>query len=169
MPTVSFSQSMIAAMKNCVGVLSFSQSRIAAMKNCVGVLLSFSQSRIAAMKNCVVVLSFSQSRIAAMKNCVGVESRERGAGPVLPWRTLPPPPFPTPGQAWGTYEVCGCCRAGTTARANALTQIVPNLSSLYTLFYSVIYNSVTPPLCLAVKLRLWVQPVSDSTFLPTFG
>ena len=46
------------------------------------------------------------------------------------------------GQAWGTYVVCGCCWAGTTARANALTQIVPNLSSLYTFFYSVIYNSV---------------------------
>ena len=40
------------------------------------------------------------------------------------------------------WVVCGCRRAGTTARANALTQIVPNLSSLYTLFYSVIYNSV---------------------------
>ena len=35
-----------------------------------------------------------------------------------------------------------CCRAGTTARANKLPQIVPNSSSLYTLFYSVIYNSV---------------------------
>ena len=86
--------------------------------------------------------SFSQSRIAAMKNCVGVESRGRGAGPVLPWHTLRPPPFPTPSQAWGTYVVCGCCQAGTTARANTLTQIVPNSSSLYTLFYSVIYNSV---------------------------
>ena len=66
----------------------------------------------------------------------------RGAGPFLPWRTLRPPPFPMPSQAWGTYVVCGCCRAGTTARANALTQIVPILSSLYTLFYSGIYNSV---------------------------
>ena len=45
-----------------------------------------------------------------------------------------------PGQAWGTYVVCGCCRASTTARANSLMQIVLNLSSLYTLFYSVIYN-----------------------------
>ena len=72
-------------------------------------------------------------------------SNRRGAGPVLPWRTLRPPPvpFPTPGQAWDTYVFCGCCLAGTTARANAITQIVPNLSSLYTLFYSVIYNSVT--------------------------
>ena len=43
-------------------------------------------------------------------DCVGVESRGRGAGPVLPWRTLRPPPFPMPGQAWGTYVVCGCCR-----------------------------------------------------------
>ena len=77
-----------------------------------------------------------------MKNCVGVESRGREAGLVLPWHTLRPPLFPTPGQAWGTYVVCGCCRAGTTARANALTQIVPNLSSPYILFYFVIYNSV---------------------------
>ena len=61
---------------------------------------------------------------------------------LLPWRTLRPSPFPTPGRAWGTYVVCGCCRAVTTARANALTQILPNLSSLHTLFYSVIYNSV---------------------------
>ena len=77
-----------------------------------------------------------------MKNCVGVESRGWGAGPVLPWCTLQPPPFPTLGQAWGTYVVCGYCRASTTARANALTQIVPNSSSLYILFYSFIYNSV---------------------------
>ena len=87
--------------------------------------------------------SFSQSRIVAMKNCVGVESRGRGARPVLPWHTLRPLPFPTPGQAWGTYVVCECCRAGTTARANTLKPIVPNSSSLYTLFYSVIYNSVS--------------------------
>ena len=40
-------------------------------------------------------------------DCVGVELRGRGAGPVLPWRTLRTPPFPTPGQAWGTYVVCG--------------------------------------------------------------
>ena len=73
-------------------------------------------------------------------DCAGVESRGRGAGPIL--CTLRPPPFPTPGQAWGTYVVCGCCLAGTTARTNALTQIVPNSSSLYTLFYSVNYNSV---------------------------
>ena len=52
--------------------------------------------------------------------------------------------------------VCGCRRAGTTARLCRsgvrgrgglvllwLTQIVPNLSSLYTLFYYVIYNSVS--------------------------
>ena len=63
---------------------------------------------------------------------------------------LRPPPFPTLGQAWGTYVVCGCCRAGTIARANALTQIVPNLSSLYTLFYSVIYNSV-------VETQFWLR------------
>ena len=77
-----------------------------------------------------------------MKNCVGVESRGRGAGPVLPWHTLRPPPFPTPGQVWVTYVVFGCCRASTTARANMLTQIVPNSSSLYTLFNSFIHNSV---------------------------
>ena len=39
---------------------------------------------------------------------VGVEWRGRGARLVLPWSTLRPPPFPTPGQAWGTYVVCGC-------------------------------------------------------------
>ena len=65
-----------------------------------------------------------------------------GAGPVLSWPTLQPPPFPTPGQAWFTYVVCGCCWAGTTARTNTLTQIMPNSSSCYARFYSVIYNSV---------------------------
>ena len=37
------------------------------------------------------------------------------AGLVLPWRTLQPPPFPTPGQAWGIGVVGGCargCRGG---------------------------------------------------------
>ena len=98
--------------------------------------------------------SFSQSRIAAMKNCVGVLVRVKGegAGPVLPWRTLRPSPFPTPGPTWGTYVVCGCCRAGRTARANALMQIVPNSSSLYTLFYSVIHNSV-PSTESVIRLR----------------
>ena len=48
-----------------------------------------------------------------------MESRGREAGPVLPWRTLRPPPFPMPGWAWGSYVVCGCCRASSTARANA--------------------------------------------------
>ena len=55
--------------------------------------------------------------------------------------------------------VCGCLRAGTTARlcrsgvkreggwaGTALSQIVLNSSSLYTLFYSAIYNSVSPPI-----------------------
>ena len=54
-----------------------------------------------------------------------------------------PPTTPIP-HAWpgvGYNVVCGCGRAGTTARANTLTQIVLNLSSLYTLFYSVNYNS----------------------------
>ena len=74
-----------------------------------------------------------------------------GAGPVLPWHTLRPHPFPTPGRAWGAYVVCGCCRAGTTARAKALTQIAPNSSSLYTLFYYVIYNSVVWTLKLKTK------------------
>ena len=78
-------------------------------------------------------------RPAQQPDCVSLESRGRGARPVLPWRALRPPPFPTPGHAWGTYVLCGCCQAGTTTRANALTQIVPNSTSL---FYSVIYNSV---------------------------
>ena len=55
------------------------------------------------------------------------------------------PNSPNPAQAWGTYLVRGCCWAGTTARANTLTQIVTNLSSIHTLFYSVIYNSVIDP------------------------
>ena len=81
--------------------------------------------------------------VFSKKNCRNEEYLirvGRGARPVLPWLTLQLPP--TTGQAWGTYVVCGCCRAGTTARENGLTQIVPNSSSLYTLFYSVIYNSV---------------------------
>ena len=53
---------------------------------------------------------FKVQRLRQYKaDCVGVESRGRGAGLVLPWRELRPPPFPTPGQAWGTYVVCGCC------------------------------------------------------------
>ena len=59
-------------------------------------------------------------------------------------RYCPGAPSDTPiAHAWpgvGYNVVCGCGRAGTTARANTLTQIVLNLSSLYTLFYSVIYN-----------------------------
>ena len=75
---------------------------------------------------------------------IGYKSSQGGGGPgrYCPGVPSDPPPFPTPSQAWGTYVVCGCCWADTTARANALTQIVPNVSSLYTLFYSVIYNSV---------------------------
>ena len=37
---------------------------------------------------------------------VGVQSRG-GARPVPPWRTLWPPPFPTPGKAWCTLYICG--------------------------------------------------------------
>ena len=66
-----------------------------------------------------------------------------GAGTAL--AHPPTTPIPHAGRAWGTYVVCGCCRAGTTARANELTQIVPNSSSLHTLFYTVIYNSVPKP------------------------
>ena len=98
------------------------------------------------------------SAFAAMKYVLAAGDGHKGGGGlwVPPGRynsqivycpgALRPPPFPTLGQAWGTYVVCGCCRAGTIARANALTQIVPNLSSLYTLFYSVIYNSVVSTL-----------------------
>ena len=109
---------------------------------------SVSQSRIATMKNVLAdgrwtqrgVWSVGAAGPVQQPDCLGVESR--GGGLVPPWRTFRPPPFPTPGQAWGTYVVCGCCWASTTARANALMQIVPNLSSLDTLFYSVIYYSV---------------------------
>ena len=97
---------------------------------------SFSQSRIAAMKNFLTDGKWTQrggwsvgaARPVQQPDCVGVESRGRGAGPVLPWCALRPPPFPMPGQAWGTYVVCGCCRASTAARTNALTQIVHNSS-----------------------------------------
>ena len=59
-----------------------------------------------------------------MKNCgrSGVKVEGGQAGTALSH----PPATPIPhGLAWGTY-----------------VEIVPNLSSLYTLFYSVIYNSV---------------------------
>ena len=84
-------------------------------------------------------------------DCVGVKSRGRGLG----WYCPGAPSFPKPGQAWGTYVVCGCCRASTTARTNRLTQIVPNLSSLYTLFYSAIYNSVAETYMLRTCLHRW--------------
>ena len=52
------------------------------------------------------------------------------------------PHSPRPARR-GVY-ICGLwvLPGHTTARANMLTQIVLNSSSLYTLFYSVIYNSV---------------------------
>ena len=57
-----------------------------------------------------------------------------------PLTTPIPHARPSVGYICGLWVLPG--RAGTTARANVLTQIVPNSSSLYTLFYSVIYNSV---------------------------
>ena len=77
-----------------------------------------------------------------MKNVLAEWSQGEGgwAGTALAHPPTTPIPQARPGL--GTYVVCGCCRAGTTARANALKQIVPNSSSLYTLFYFVIYNSV---------------------------
>ena len=70
-------------------------------------------------------------------DCVGVESRRgRGAGPELVYPPTTPIPHARP--AWGKYVVCEC----HPSALSALTQIVPNLSPLYTLFYSVIFNSV---------------------------
>ena len=80
---------------------------------------------------------FSQSRIAAMKK-------------VLPWRTLRPPLFPTPGRTWGMWggrrvrQGNSSLAIITTCGRNAEQTPPPfpsmsNLYSLYTLFYSVIF------------------------------
>ena len=75
---------------------------------------------------------------------------------VPPGSTHRPHMYPTPGRRgeWGwsedALEQYRPPQLNTNAiigtlnilAANVLTQIVPNLSSLYTLFYSVIYNSV---------------------------
>ena len=76
--------------------------------------------------------SFSQSSIAAMKNVLAE------------------------GDGHKEGVICGCRRAGTTARLcrsrvkgeGGRAGQMPNLSSLYTLFYSVIYNSVG-------KVKFW--------------
>ena len=84
--------------------------------------------------------------------------------PYTLWRKLRPPLFPTLGRAWGMGVVGGCTMQGNTSlanittmvemqywrnlctlnilAANAITQIVPCSSSLYTVFHSVIFNSV---------------------------
>ena len=92
---------------------------------------------------------FSQSRIAAMKKW-----SQGGGGPgrYCPGTPSDQPHSTMPSQAWGTYVVCGSCQAGTTARANAISQIVSNSSSLYTLFYPVIYNSVLGTFALSIKI-----------------
>ena len=52
--------------------------------------------------------SFSQSWIAAMKNVLAEWSQGgEGARLVLPWRTLQPPPFPTPGYICGLWVLMG--------------------------------------------------------------
>ena len=52
-------------------------------------------------------------------------------------------PQPRQWRVHNTYVVCGCCRAGTyNSQSKVITQIVQNWSSLFTLFYSVIYISV---------------------------
>ena len=78
-----------------------------------------------------------------------------GAGPVLPLRTLRPPSFGRGVNAWSVgaavpvqqLEGVGVESRGRPGQycpvaPSALTQIVPNSSSLFTLLYSVIYNSV---------------------------
>ena len=97
------------------------------------------------------------------KDCVSIKL----VGLFPPWRTLRPPPFLMLGRAWCKCVVCGCWRSGTTARGcmsgvkggggrlappwRTLRKIVPNSSSLYSLFYSVIYNSVTIQIYIIIK------------------
>ena len=79
-----------------------------------------------------------------LADCVGVESRGRGPGRYCPGAPSDHPHSPC--KARRGVHMWSVGAAGpvqcTTARANAQMQIVPNLSSLYTLFFSVIYNSV---------------------------
>ena len=85
--------------------------------------------------------TFSQSRIAAKKKW---SQGGGGLGRYCPGPLAHPPTTSIPHARPGMGYICdmGVLLAGTTARAKALTQIVLNSSSLYTLFYSVIYNSV---------------------------
>ena len=96
--------------------------------------------------------SFSQSRIATMKNVLA-EWSQGGERPGL-YCPGAPPPAPIPHARLGVGFICGLWvlpgqfnsqSKREHTRANVLTQIVPNSSSLYTLIYSVIYNSVNVP------------------------
>ena len=92
--------------------------------------------------------SFSQSRIAAMKNVLAGEGG--WAGTALPHPPTTPIPHAWPGVGFicGLWVLPGQFNSQSKrehTRANVLTQIVPNSSSLYTLIYSVIYNSVNVP------------------------
>ena len=70
---------------------------------------------------------FNQSDAADLS---GVKREGGRAGTALEH----PPTTPIP-HAWRWVHMWSVGAAGTTARANALTQIVPNLSSLYTLYF----------------------------------
>ena len=63
-----------------------------------------------------------------------------GAGRYHPGAPSDHPHSPRPARRGVHMWYVGA--VGTTARANPLMLIVPNSSSPYTLFYSVIYNSV---------------------------
>ena len=98
--------------------------------------------------------SSSQSSFAAMKNFLADGRLTPLSSPPPPlytlWRTLQPPLFPTPSQArgWsegapGQYQSGQHYYRGRNAEQNPHPfPSMSNLSSLYTLFYSVIYNFV---------------------------
>ena len=106
--------------------------------------------RIASMKNVLGDGRWTQRgevvcecRLAVQQlEGVGVQSRG-GARPVPPWRTLWPTPFPTPGKAWCTYVVCGCCRHNSQSKpayANFAQFVFPLYSFMEISSYSIFKN-----------------------------
>ena len=165
MPTSSFSQSRISAMKNGLadgrwthrGVVCGCRLTDTTARLCwSGVKGEEGRAGTALVHPPTIPIPFAGRAWGKCLVCgcrrAGITARGcrsavkgGGAGRYCPSAPSNHPHSPclAPGQAWGTNVFCGCCQAGTTARANAQTQIVPNSSSLYTLFYSAIYNSVT--------------------------
>ena len=94
--------------------------------------------------------------------------------------------YPTPGQAWGMGVVRGCTRAVPVRPPSPFTPLlhnvtqslhlkytcskraVSNSSSLYTLFYSVMFNSVVPGFTSSVSgsscNSLFVGPIMPSFY-----